>query len=176
MWFDFKSDHLCFSLCLMPHYLIYLLLLIQTLYSFLFSLVTGVKWCGGMCLFGLWCNLLCLCTKCHISTRWWAWYWSMQELPPFSLIFGLLFNFISPFFIATLHLYVVTLPHSSMSHLYFAALHHTPMSHLYTAPTLHHILPHIASRLALLHCHCLALLHMTCQVLRPSQATRSTTP
>ena len=68
MWFDFESDHLCFLLCLMPHYLIYLLLLIQTLYSFLLSLVTGIKWCGGMCLFGLWCNLLHLRTKCHIST------------------------------------------------------------------------------------------------------------
>ena len=58
---------------------------------------------------------------------------------------------------------------------YIAALRRTPMS-LYTTPTLHHILRCIALRLAPSHRHRLVSLHVTCQVLRPSRAARSTTP
>src|SRR6267154_6834005 len=59
----------------------------------------------------------------------------MQELPPFSLIFGLLFNFISPFFIATSHLYITVLHCSSTLHPYVAPLYHTNVT---LHPTLHH--------------------------------------
>src|SRR5882757_2593332 len=81
----------------------------------------------------------------------------MQELPPFSLIFGLLFDFISPFFIATSHFYIAALHHSSTSQLYIAVLHRTPTSHrtlcriaTYVAshPTSHRTLRRIAPYVA----------------------------
>ena len=100
--------------------------------------------------------------KSH-EARWWAWYWSTQELSPFSLIFGLLFDFISPFFIAT-------------SHLYIAPLHRSSTSHSYVALYRTNVTSHPKSCLAPWHRHRLVSLHMTCQVLGPSRATRSATP
>src|SRR6266853_216640 len=96
----------------------------------------------------------------------------MQELPPFSLIFGLLFDFISPFFIATSHFYIAALHRSPTSQSYLTLLR-CIAPHLASQPTSHRTLHRIASRLAPSHRHCLVSLHMTCQVLGPSRAART---
>jgi hypothetical protein len=83
----------------------------------------------------------------------------MQELPPFLLIFALLFNFISSFFIATSHLYVeplhctpkshyvAILPHTSTSQSYITLLYYTNVALLPRSITLPppHITPRVKS-------------------------------
>jgi hypothetical protein len=73
------------------------------------------------------------------------------------------------------HCYITTLHCTSTLHLYIALLCCTPLccnsaSHFYAAPMLHcyHLTPS--------HCHCLMLLHVSSQVLGPSQVARSITP
>ena len=61
-------------------------------------------------------------------------------------------------------------------HGYIAPLHCSSTSQSYVALYRTNVTSHPKSRLAPWHRHCLMSLHMTCQVLGPSQAARSTTP